>query len=319
MHAHERNSDEQSMDSLPDHDIELTVVSLLPTELILKILDIAAASSRSTALALCTVSSWTHPFARRYLLDTVTLSTERAAEAFQSMLLHPGPHMAAVRHLWVSPDMDMGCVVAQLPNLAHLAINAATLSRTLSHLRLADAVSSAAARRTCDLCLTLIPSSVVEHYFDSMPRFPLAESYNERSPFLRSVTHLSLTFPTYNPLLGILLRRAVGFAHMFHRLTHLAIRVPQELQHDEMVLFCRRTLAYRPSTLQVLIIVVSASVRSKHTPADLAFLDSLSQRPPRVYVVDGPVGDTEETWLEEVRGVDSIWDRAIREYANAAP
>ncbi|KII91462.1 hypothetical protein PLICRDRAFT_38223 [Plicaturopsis crispa FD-325 SS-3] len=305
------------MDAVSNSDVESSVFALLPSELILKILDIAAASSRRTALALCMVSSWTRILVRRRLLETVIITTKCQAKALQFMLLDKegdcAGNMAAVRYLWSLPLID---IVAQLPNLAHLAITPATLSHVLWKLTHVESLSLAP--RNCDLHLTLISSSIVEYYLDRMTRYSFAGRDNERPAILGSVTHLSFAFYTHDTLIGLIFRASIRFARIFPRLTHMALCLPQELQRNDLESFCIRALAPEPLSLQALVLVMTASARSEYADEDLAYLGSLRKWFPSVYVVDDSSSDPKDAWLEEVHGVDSIWDRAVRQDAKTA-
>lgn len=80
-----------------------SIFAALPSEVILQILEHAAASSTRTALALALVSSWVRAFTEPFLYHTVVLSTARALAAFHSALLTKPPTFAHtnIRHLGV--------------------------------------------------------------------------------------------------------------------------------------------------------------------------------------------------------------------------
>ncbi|KII91461.1 hypothetical protein PLICRDRAFT_38222 [Plicaturopsis crispa FD-325 SS-3] len=259
------------------------------------------------------------PLARRRLLETVTLRTKRQAEAFRSMLRRDGhrdENMAAVRHIWLLPDIESLDIIAKLPNLAHLAITPATLRFVLWHSARPETLPLAS--RNCDLYLTLITSSVVEYYLDRIARYFSARRDDERPALLGSVTHLSFAFYTHDTLIDLIFRASIQFARILPRLTHMAICLPKKLQHDDLESFCTRALTPEPLSLQALVLVMTASARSRYTDEDLVYLESNCTRFPRVYVVNNSSSGKEGAWLEEVHGVDSIWDRAMRQDAKTA-
>ncbi|KAI0342119.1 hypothetical protein BDW22DRAFT_1300349, partial [Trametopsis cervina] len=75
----------------------------LPSELILNILEHAAAASVATALSLSRVSSWVRSLTEPFLFHTVVLSTSRALASFHAALLAKPPAFAAahVKHLGI--------------------------------------------------------------------------------------------------------------------------------------------------------------------------------------------------------------------------
>ncbi|KII83415.1 hypothetical protein PLICRDRAFT_180493 [Plicaturopsis crispa FD-325 SS-3] len=319
------------MASVGDYD-KGSVLSLLPPELILKILDLAAASSKTSALALCLVSSWTYKLAWPRLLSTVTLAGGLQTREFMLMLLYSckdGDNTASaalVRHLWLAQETsDLNPVY--FPAISDLAITPEHIyyaaywdardSRSdnshLGYIFLDDPPQS----RT-PLRMTLLPTSSDTAYY--MKR--LARDADLVFPtVLARTTHLSYALFVDEAAVRVVFDWAVPLLPLFTSLTHLAMSLPEAAcPQERLQQFCANALARRP-TLQALILVVSASARAKYTGMDIASLDSLHERWPRVYIMDaeGSPGDiSADAWLEDARTGDDFWARAARRCAMAS-
>ncbi|KII83402.1 hypothetical protein PLICRDRAFT_47286 [Plicaturopsis crispa FD-325 SS-3] len=291
--------------------IDVSVFSQLPSELIVKILDIAAASSKHTALALCLVCSWTHKLAHRRLLDTIAVSTLPQTEAFLRAFQNPCSDLSAVRHMWLAHEVREDCMPGRLPNLAHLAITPYSLyyslwendSPTPPHPR--PIPSIAAPNGT--LRLTLIPSSFTAY---ALVRILEVVSVSSAPALLNSVTHLSYALFREEAYIAMMLRSQVlQVLPVFPRLTHLAVAWPHNsrLKRERLDAFCAGTAA-----LRVVVLVMAPRARAEYVKEDPAFPESLHERYPHAYVVDDLPGEPVDVWLEEVRGGDSIWNRAVR-------
>ncbi|KII86982.1 hypothetical protein PLICRDRAFT_43682 [Plicaturopsis crispa FD-325 SS-3] len=281
----------------------------LPPELISLILDIAAASSRSTALALCLVSSWTRKLARPYLLEAAILSTQRQTKAFGNLVVHAegaAESRAMVRHMWSSLDFGMELAFGHLPALADVAINASHLF----YSAYAEGPCDVPIPSTRDLRLTLLPAKRTTF---SLDRLKALEHTN--CALLGRTTHLSYAMFADNMGISEVLLPAVELLPRFPRLTHLAMALPTAPcpWHSVFETFCTDALTF-PS-LEVLVLVLTASARASYPDEDMAFLASLRERFPRVCIVDvdDSLGDVSaEAWMEEVRTGNSIWERAAR-------
>ncbi|KII83416.1 hypothetical protein PLICRDRAFT_180494 [Plicaturopsis crispa FD-325 SS-3] len=198
-------------DSLEDED-KAVVSLLLPYELILHVFDIAAASSQSTAITLCLVSSWARTVARRRLLHTVALPTERQTDAFLHMLgAQPDPAVdaALVRRLWLLPGRArlVDCMVGHFPNLTDLGITPMGLFYSLWK---SDTSRPRLPPPNCDLRLTLIPSPLADW---AMHVLTSVQPGSEHPAILASVTHLSFALFQQGPWVRGLLRM-VAHAHL---------------------------------------------------------------------------------------------------------
>ncbi|KII89015.1 hypothetical protein PLICRDRAFT_175259 [Plicaturopsis crispa FD-325 SS-3] len=297
-------------------DDENAMSSLLPSELILKILDIAAASSMSTALALCLVSSWTRKIAQPRLLDTVEISTMPQLESFHRTLRDSGEKFGMVHRLWLSPAVpldNVGRLVNPLTHLADLAIGPKALYHYLLYSALPLRLSAPQTRapRTCDLHLTLIPSERADAAFIERCTIEAGRAPDKHPALLRSVTHLSYAFlrGPNNYIARPLFSLVVPLSPLFPRLTHIAIYLPRALLalHDGLQRFCSEVERVYPS-LQALVFVLEQWERTRE---DLDILKAIREGCPRVRFVDAdPMSEPLEAWLNDVKGMDSIWDCA---------
>ncbi|KII83398.1 hypothetical protein PLICRDRAFT_127365 [Plicaturopsis crispa FD-325 SS-3] len=309
------------MDPTVSNCDEAASFSPLPSELIIHIFDIAAATSTPTALTLCLVASWTCKLARRHLLDTVVVSRARQARVFLQGL-HDAKDRAGsaamVHHLWILQAVSRDSTISQMPNLTDLAITPAGLFHSLwkwgrpllpRSVRPSDP-------RTGDLRLTLISFPNIQSSLDQICRRAAAEKdERERPALLSSVTHLSCALLSDDRSSAAVLRWAVPLVRVFPRLTHLAIclRVETGSWRADLEQICAGC-----TQLQALVVVITAPVGLLHQPVDLAALDSLRERFPCLYVTDDAPRASWEAWVEEIRTGNSIWKRTIRQGSNGA-
>ncbi|KII83409.1 hypothetical protein PLICRDRAFT_47293 [Plicaturopsis crispa FD-325 SS-3] len=252
-------------------------ISQLPPELILQILDIAAASSTATALALCRVSSWAKSTAQPRLLHAVALSTDRQLHAFERAILtarYGAPQLAMVRYLWLHADMYYLDLPAHFPHLLELAL-------TPMHLLQAALEAPVPAPR-----VTLLPLPPLHA---ARPLAELCSLARTDPAVLARVTHLSC---------ALLDTMALPLLPAFPHLTHLA--VSGEYPRAELEELC-----VGARSLRALILVL-------YTDVDRGFLAALRERFPNVYVLEGEGHATVEGWLEKARAGDGFWDRAVR-------
>ncbi|KII83401.1 hypothetical protein PLICRDRAFT_452075 [Plicaturopsis crispa FD-325 SS-3] len=304
-----------------DHDKAASFASL-PSELIIQILDIAAASSKRTAFALCLVSSWTCKLARRHLLESIAVSTPRQTRLFLYGLRHakdrPG-NAAMVRRMWLSPPTRDDCMIGLMPHLRDLAITPAALCCGIWAW---DSPATLPAHRplvprSCDLRLAMVSCPNIQSPFAKFYRQATAEQDERARPaILRSVTHLSYALIADEQSA----RSVIGWSkwhlsgNIFPRLTHFAIRLPMDPEHGGLDILCTDALVNRSPPVRVMVLVVTALSRSSWGPA---FLASLSERFPRLCILDvretvGEDGADAKEWLEDVWTGNSIWDRASR-------
>ncbi|KII83414.1 hypothetical protein PLICRDRAFT_180492 [Plicaturopsis crispa FD-325 SS-3] len=304
---------------------ETATLSSLPSELIIEIFDIAAASSKRTALALCLVSSWSYKLARRHLLENVALSTPRQARRFLYGLRNAkdcNSNAAIVRRMWLSPATREDCMIGLMPHLRDLAITPVSLCSSVwawdSYATLS--AHRPLAPRSCDLRLTFISCPNIQAPFAKFYRQAVAEDESARPAILRSVTHLSYALTSYDR--GC--RAVIGWSrwhlsdNIFPRLTHFALHLPMIPEYVRLESLCTDALVSRSPPLQVVVLVITARVRSVWMPT---FFASLSERFPRVRILEMPemlgndVVDGKE-WLEDIRTGNGIWDRALRSHPN---
>ncbi|KII83403.1 hypothetical protein PLICRDRAFT_452163 [Plicaturopsis crispa FD-325 SS-3] len=200
---------------------DVSVFSQLPSELIVKILDIAAASSITTALALCLVSSWARKLARPHLLDTVVLSTNAETNAFQYAVLQApdcADTRALVRHLWVARDGDLDEALGHLTGLTDLAITAPQLFYATCG---DDHRNVPAPEISHGVRLTLLPSPF------SGPFLERLFSWEHTNPaLLARTTHLSIVLHADNDTSHVAIFWVSNSLEHFPRLTHLAVALP---------------------------------------------------------------------------------------------
>ncbi|KII83413.1 hypothetical protein PLICRDRAFT_452598 [Plicaturopsis crispa FD-325 SS-3] len=315
-------------DSAPAQDAA-TFYSL-PSELIVMILEIAAASSTPTALALCLVSSWARKLARPHLLDTVVLATYDQRDAFEHAVLPAldcADTLALVRHLWVAPSEGLDDALGQLTGLTDLAISPSYLSyTTCGKGDRDDPDDTPAPENSRVLRLTLLPSPYTGPHLERLYSW---EVWNPA--LLVRTTHLSFVLHADNVSINVAIFWAWNLLNRFPRLTHLAVALPtapcEYLEDFELV--CAEILKH-PS-MQTLVLGVTASARASYPDGGTVYFASLREKFPRVCIVDvdgspevlsahtlttqewDPCKVSAESWLAEIRTGDSIWQRAIRQ------
>lgn len=276
----------------------------LPWELVRRIVDIAAATSRHSARHLCLTAEWTQQIARPHLLHTVVIKTNDSLHSLASLIadsLPLGPSRASnVRNAWLSPSISQGdtimnSILHACDNLEHIAVPAQ------SYLNLV--VTTTAFRPEAqpvpfsnDLHLTLLDRAQHPAWFAGFLVF-----HWTKSPLLSHTTHLRLveTGP-YHECMPL---------HYYPRLSHFAVPYCGAATHDlsELQKFlCRQSLR------MLVIEVVPGCV----SPVDRAALEDWVRRvrktDARVFIVERLSDDLQRDWENEMRGGESIWSRAVR-------
>ncbi|KII83417.1 hypothetical protein PLICRDRAFT_180495 [Plicaturopsis crispa FD-325 SS-3] len=266
----------------------------LPTELVLRIFDLAASSSKASALALCLVASWVRADALRHLLAAVTIHNDRQLQAFTDVMSASSQRIdpAAVQHVWLALPSPACALVARLTHLTHLAITVPSLFHTVHDEQLFGSDGA--------LHITVLPTQFDRCWFDlTAKRAAMPE--DERSRVFERLTHLHT--PSATPRL----------VRAFPGLTHLAMPLPVPLPAVGHVGgTCGVALA--SPVLRVLVLVVSPATLATCERKDIAgWVRKYREEDPRVYVLESDPKDLEAEWMEEVKGGDSVWDRAVRQ------
>ena len=284
----------------------------LPVELLHCVFNLASASSRHACLNICLVASWARQIALPHLFHTVVIKDTYANTEFTKYIVEPFlmPNFRAacfVNNVWAQNSRDLVLeVIEKCDNITHLALNTGHfrwLMRSTSPGTIAASVSPGisghALARQRDLHLTLLDAeslnlALTEHHNDDVTK---------KSPIFDKITHLRLT------LVDSYKMRA-NLDH-FSRLTHLCMPYYDSRRHQTMYL---QPFLELQSLQMFVIIVILRCARSSHVSLE-NWVRNVRETDTRVYLVNGWSADIQVEWEREMRGGESVWERAIR-YTN---
>jgi hypothetical protein len=288
----------------------------LPVELVNIIFGLAAESSRHTCLDLCLVASWARQIALPYLFRTLVAKDHGAKfniylanRACIPINTNINP-ASLVKHVWMPLETDDTTnpvldVFENCHNIVHIALTIycfCTLIRATSPPLIADmrkTISGPALDRDRDLHLTLLSTTFFNWTF---PQY-WQPNVMRRSPLYDQITHIRV--------------ETVNSFHVYHlfkldhfsRLSHLSVPYYHPTQHvaeqlDDLL------------ELQSLEMFVVAGVRKPLQQAHWKRLQewvwAKRRSDKRVFFVEVPAMDIQAEWEAEMRGGESLWDRALR-------
>ena len=264
----------------------------LPIELVNHILDIAASSSRHSCLDICLVASWTRRIARPHLFHTV-IDGFRRSQGFMRQAAQP-PYPTATDSQLTAGSLVSGIwsryrsnnsfhVFKSCDNVAHLALD------TLSWQWLSNATMS----RNQNVQLLVIDPG-------GTPETLSGRFYGPN--VLARITHLRITIvDRYN---------TVTHLDNFSSLTHFSVSYCLGGTHDARELANLITL---PSLMMLVVALSVQAARRGHWKKLGKWVRKTRETDRRVYIVEGcGPAQLQEEWEDEVRGGESIWDRAVR-------
>jgi len=188
-----------------------------------------------------------------------------------------------IQHLALADDTFLGLIHASSPVVTVDAFN--------------NIISQSAMARHQDLHLTMISAG---------RRWALPEyMYNDatmRSPLWSKITHISLadidTSPTFHEV-GI-----------FTRLTHLAVPFYDWFQHGIFL----QSLLFVESLKMLVVVIITGDVVEDDRAQIEDRVAEIRKTDGRIYLAESlyrGVG-IQKQWEEEMRGGESIWDKAVR-------
>lgn len=285
-----------------------------PLELVCHIFCQAAAVSRHSCLSLCLVSSWARHVALPHLLHTVVIKSHLSNSQFRRCLQGPaympsGPAFRAaplVRNIWMEAVSDgVLSVFNTCDNIEHLAVTDGAFlwlmhasSPFAMNSRFSKKISQSACTRDRDLHLTAInPGRNWPHTNYSH------NDATKTSPLFSKITHIHF----------VNLSSSQNHWDMspFTRLSHLAIPLCDWLLNDS-----RLQHLLQLQSLSMLVAVITEDLNNgsvaKRSVATIRKVDS------RLHLVESHCHspDIQSEWEVEMRGGESVWERAIR-YTNA--
>jgi hypothetical protein len=230
----------------------------LPNELICRILNFAAASSKDFCLSMCLVSSWARHLALKHLLSTIVITSHEKAMNFEAYLrslrrLHcPNRDPASlIRGLWVEESTFNGFwdgILDTFTNLTHLAITGEELSRNLTQpaIQVLYPKSNGTPSESRDFDLTILNAF---YFLSQQYRYSSLKNTPSTIPLFQNVTHVVLSRCYSYTLIATALQP-------FHRLTHLAVPFCADFPHLRLGHLQEKVLAN--ISLQVLVIALCA-------------------------------------------------------------
>jgi hypothetical protein len=295
--------------------IHVKALPPLPPELVHYIFDLAAASSRHSSLNICLVSSWAHHIALPYLFHTVILRTFAFSKLFERLLHHPynsiGSVAPFVKNIWIEShatySWDFIPIYEACDSVTHLAWNYHVLR---GYLRLTQPssyddgetrLSDRAFNFTHDLHMTFIGK-----------QYSIKPLSDRISTLFHRVTHIRLATLGFG--------YTIANTSYFDRLSHLSVpfcnrdpvpfesdterRRPSDLQH---------LLDPTRKSLKMLVVVIVKDVVQGVDREELEeWVRGVRKTDRRLYVLEGHSLHFRDEWEEEMRGGESIWERAIR-------
>ncbi|KII86554.1 hypothetical protein PLICRDRAFT_259032 [Plicaturopsis crispa FD-325 SS-3] len=278
----------------------------LPDELVLRIFTLAAASSFEACLALTLVAGWTRPIVLPYLLQTVVIRSEAAAESFIDLLVqnpHHAPLVKAASFAFAGDDRDGLCygIVKRCQNL----INVAMLPATFHDFAYWGGTLFPPSREL-HITVPAPPGGDADGNFNftnALASIIVRQRYG--GPPVPVVEHITRVDAT---ILTGWSGRANPFG-AFEHLTHVRVAFHSGPRGD-MYNAVTVTLE-KHANIQVLVF----SVDDTHYRDDVVlaewFWRTRDRMDGRLYVTGAQ--NTLEEWERAARGGSSIWDDAIRE------
>jgi len=286
----------------------------LPIELVNIIFALAAEASRHTCLDLCKVASWARQIALPHLFGTLVAGDH--GTKFQKYLANP-PYIpfntnitaaSLVKNVWI-PLEDRGTTDSVLDvfqnchNITHMALTVhcfyklvrSTTSEVLapSHRK----ISGPCLNDNRSLHFTLLGTAS----FNWVLRELHHADVSLRSPLYDQITHVRV-----ETIDGYKTRHKL---YHFSRLSHLSVPYYNSAHHVAKQLddFLK---------LRLLDMFVVAGVRKPLQQAHWKRLQdwvrAKRKKEKRVFFVEIPAMDIQAEWEAEMRGGESIWDRALR-------
>jgi hypothetical protein len=263
----------------------------LPIKLVHYILRMAAASSRSSSLIICLVSSWAHRIARSHLFHTIAITG-----TIDYMPVIPNTNVTSVDGVWIAHRDDIiFCVLGACANVTHLALGSRCINRLFCRSSPGDAGKIISGSQ--DLHLAVLDNPGTYDVLGSLYRGP---DHGRESPIFDQITHMRLTFTLHRPLL---------LTHL-GRLSHVSM--PYYFWSQNYIKNLHSFLRLRALTM--LVVAMSDKVVRKGYCKKLErWVREVKETDRRVYLVEGGrLGGFREEWEDEVRGGESIGDRAVR-------
>ena len=287
----------------------------LPVELVNVIFTLAAESSRHTCLDLCLVASWARQIALPHLFRTL-VATDHGVK-FDKYLACP-PYVpfntkinaaSLVENVWI-PLEDDGATDSVLDvfenchNIMHLALTTHCFYKLISSTT-SKLVTQTGKRKAPDptlddhrdLHLTMLGASSFVWTFQQMWS-PIV-----RSPLYDRITHIRVeTVNSYK------IPQRYRLYH-FSRLSHLSVPYYNSMQHIAKHL----NVFLKLRSLEMFVVAgVRKPLQQAHWKRLEEWVQATRKRDKRVFFVEVPAMDIQAEWEWEMRGGESIWDRAFR-------
>ncbi|KAF8876152.1 hypothetical protein BD779DRAFT_1475755 [Infundibulicybe gibba] len=280
--------------------------SNLPRKLVHKILLHAARTSTSTCRTLCQVSIWVRHLALPLLYTIIPIRAIRSITA-ERPIYPPTPTFNpawAVRGIW-APDAYFNSshwrdITQHCTRMSHLTVNHENFMRlayVMAGLRYTDARAEVG-----DLHMLIFQN----RYGLLFLRNP--KNKNQVNPvmntgFVRRITHLCLEDPI-EPGIDILLGSMSW-------LTHLALLCGDANKHEWTRLL---SVATDDTSVEAFVLMLSPSyaTKDKCREGENWVYEMRDAGKDVVYVVRLLCDDLEEEWNSEVRGGETIWERAVK-------
>ena len=281
----------------------------LPAELMHDVFNLAAKLSRHTRLDLCLVASWVRHIALPHLFRTVVVKNSFSNSRFSKFITDPSciPNFRAasfVNNLWTQHSRDLVLVAIEAcDSIRHLALNTAHLRwlvRSTTPGTVAASVSNGisppALARLRDLHLTVLDAQSLnlastEHHNDDITR---------KSPIFDKITRMRLTAINEYEM-----RESLDH---FSRLSHFCVPYYDSRRHKTMYLESFLEL----QSLQMLVIAVFLYGPMGPREALKHWVWTARKTDSRIYLVECQSASIQDEWEQEMRGGESIWERAVR-------
>jgi len=279
----------------------------LPPELVHHILSLAAAASRHSSLNICLVASWARHIALPHLFHTVVITDD--TYTFEFNALHPSlpanSRATSVRNVWLGP----GCtnwrgartICERSHDVIHLALNHYVAHSLMLSTAMQREVGSAN-KPSHDLHLTFIERQ--------LPLEPLFR-FNSTPLLLDRVTQIRFVALEFHSM-----QQNIGY---FSRLSYLSVPYLDRVPVNDR---CIGPDQRRPSDLQyflnlhslkMLVVPIIKDVIEEADREELEkWVHKVRQTDRRLYIVEGHSLHFRDEWEKEMRGGESIWDKAIR-------
>ena len=310
----------------------------LPSELIIRILDIAACGSHHAAQSISRVSTWARKIALPHLFNTVVYRSKPAYSAGMSSGAKDSPHARRsqsyswgplVHNLWAESTGIMNAVIEgdifrACPNVENLALVSASLRSLAPSVQFQNAAhrQEMFARREPDPAFVRLRSmTLITHTSRYDWHFLVGLQLQDGSQLLHNITHLRLldmTISSFSPhnLLPNLTHLALPYLDLGNDFRQESLRLPPGVLEHRSLRMIVLTVAEEKWLTNPWYKIARYPGKDVTSPkaAFRTLVQWARKKDERLHVVLSPRRgvDACKEWVDAARGGPSLWEVAAQ-------